>query len=1185
MASISSPLSDIPDSPPNPSQQKLSKAEKELLYKAVMKARAEKADALEKTLTLYNDKGQKKIDEVHAAVLKAETAWTDAGEKPEDLITPQSRTRHGGQRSASKEPKPNQVVRNKGSQRVTPNNDLRVVAEAQAEQEAVNSEVSNNQKAVKPGVQPTREEQAAQAKRQQEEAQETEHLDRIQRQAEEDAQNQGPQKISTMDPSVSLENAKRQLEGKSDEEQVHDHKRLKKVLDAKIEEGVLHQIEGRSRYKRGEPVPVPIGSQSLPVVLNTDSDSEALESPIYELEFDSEPELADFWGFRASRIAEAAAEMTLGAPTILNSDFGRGDDPDDPEDADYSAADFVEDVSQSGAEQSSHSKSRSSSREQRSSSSGKMFPSASSGSNSDSDSNQSESNPEPVAPKAKGKAKGKGKPKPDNEDDADDGTEAKTGLRQRKPEAAPSTLYGKWLAKSAKSREALEKKARKQVAESLRSQTQNTPRKPLDLKICGLIREVPGFCPEGAWTTYTIARECHSTVAKNLVCAYHTTNQGLNQHIPDGASSARWEIMGQPFAYAFIKDDVKEPIVDGYWHCGCWEADVLLDFFLWKSLILERVAKWIRKGYCRQWAAGKQRAFVCQLYRDLTGEDHMDVYKWNRTAEQHRRRQLQLRIMRMMEELADTAGPSDTVHSMQPPFDLNNPLLEFDPDDYPRKLMSRYSRSPGRRFGQGWWEPEDNPVTTYVVSTSDTEQREEEIKKILGPLVEVDDKNKHLSYAMQLEDDLHLEPAVKNWLDTAEVTQTELQSKVKALERELALARVDVALAERHILLHRSLLCTRKLVPIKIWAYIFHLAVDNQLKPYRCTWLLAHTCRAWRAVVLGDPSFWTNCDLRSLIWEGSDAEENESVDYEDGVWSRGFQSSQDVGYGGARPKRGLRSLDAIDDFLAKAPPSAPLDVTIDFSNRLDKAVLKRDIRQKDCWESVKMVGPELCTTQHKLREHISLLGNLPRLRRLELSAFDISLQNQALWQGNTVTEEDKLPWFQGALNLATVHLEAVLEPESTLDIAWANINSYTEISTRRIHVDTIPGSHLMRLTNLRILRLQSTWLLDTTAGVLTLPNLETLSMYYPTPKHPIAWYRDYDRLIMLCLPNLRVLKLDGRDLGFQAGTGITVRIEIATCVLNLLERSGSTCFLASLTIGLNTGLTEKARYVPPHQTQ
>lgn len=426
--------------------------------------------------------------------------------------------------------------------------------------------------------------------------------------------------------------------------------------------------------------------------------------------------------------------------------------------------------------------------------------------------------------------------------------------------------------------------------------------------------------------------------------------------------------------------------------------------------------------------------------------------------------------------------------------------------------------------------------------------------------MEADNKDKSVFYAMQLAGHLHLAPDVKFWLQGAEVVKTNLQFEVKALERALALARVDVELADKYILLHRSLVGARKSLPVEIWADIFHQAVDKEYKPYQCTWPIAHTCRAWRAVIVGDSSFWKNCDLRSVTWEGSWAEENQSVD-DDGEF---------------RPRRGLRSLDAIDNFLEQAPSPARLDITLDFSDRLDKAVLERVVQRKNDWESVKIIGPELCTPRHKMHDQISLLGNMPSLRRVELCAFDISLRNQAMWQGNALTSEDLLPWFQGASHLTTLCLEAALEPENTLDLAWSNITLYTEVSTRRLHVNSIPIAHLMHMTNLRILHLKSTWLPDASNGPLTLQNLETLSLYYPVPRHPIPPRTNYDRLIALCVPNLKILKVDGRDLGFQFVTGLAVRIDIAACVLNLLGRSGSSCLLAVLTIGLNTGLTDKS---------
>lgn len=77
MASIGSPLSDIPQSPDSSQNT----ADSHILHEAVMKARTEQDEILEKTLQPYSAKGLRTVEVARLAVLEAENAWIQAGGK------------------------------------------------------------------------------------------------------------------------------------------------------------------------------------------------------------------------------------------------------------------------------------------------------------------------------------------------------------------------------------------------------------------------------------------------------------------------------------------------------------------------------------------------------------------------------------------------------------------------------------------------------------------------------------------------------------------------------------------------------------------------------------------------------------------------------------------------------------------------------------------------------------------------------------------------------------------------------------------------------------------------------------------------------------------------------------------------------------------------------------------------
>ncbi|KAF7348649.1 hypothetical protein MVEN_01383100 [Mycena venus] len=569
------------------------------------------------------------------------------------------------------------------------------------------SKNSNPSIVVGPAVFPTdRAQQEKIAKDQQKEAEARERQERHQRQQEDqrhqdfEKADQGfeisekqPDRPSTDQGAGGTELAgsrKRELEGMGDIEAEQQVKRLK-IIDTKIEEGQLHLIQGDDgnkdqsdqhqsdtdqpiakvpesifpdrRFISATPLSISERAKALPI----DPQANLNEKPMYQIRIGpNDAALHTKWlSARSAKLSVKPAQTPMDEFTIISAHFGRGDAPDDPDDGDVVLPALEEEDSDSEidaaiTDNSSSSESSSSSSE-----------TSSSGSDSDSLSSDSDSS------------------------DADAASEsgqlgAKTGLQTRGGVVATSTsIYGKWLLRRKQSQEKLREKGQREVSNRFLDQKNRRFGKPLSLHIRGLIREVPDFCPEGASTTYTIAKECHLSLNDNYVCGYHAQNRGPGQHQKNGDEKARWTIMGQPFPYNVgPKQQLKPNYLAGYFHCGCPEADVLLEFYLWKSCLLEQYVgvvetegEWTFTGD----APEKEELGSVSFTGSRQGEDFQDVYQWGRTEVQHKRRLLKLRIERNLKALHESQELADAddnnVWAEVPEFDMDDPLLAYDPDD------------------------------------------------------------------------------------------------------------------------------------------------------------------------------------------------------------------------------------------------------------------------------------------------------------------------------------------------------------------------------------------------------------------------------------------------------------------------------------------------------------------------
>ncbi|KAF8169099.1 hypothetical protein BJ912DRAFT_862301, partial [Pholiota molesta] len=150
----------------------------------------------------------------------------------------------------------------------------------------------------------------------------------------------------------------------------------------------------------------------------------------------------------------------------------------------------------------------------------------------------------------------------------------------------------------------------------------------LDFSIRRAIRDIPDFLPEAGYSSRKLALLVHENNLENLQCRYHEKTKNRDKY--DGIDSAGQKIHGVPYKpqlNASTQTNITPQ--DDFMHCGCYIDDVLLDFFLWKTMTIHSHNPELRGIYESMMATEfppRVRAFVLQLFLVFSNLQLDDLY-------------------------------------------------------------------------------------------------------------------------------------------------------------------------------------------------------------------------------------------------------------------------------------------------------------------------------------------------------------------------------------------------------------------------------------------------------------------------------------------------------------------------------------------------------------------------------
>ncbi|KAJ7460842.1 hypothetical protein FB451DRAFT_1563278 [Mycena latifolia] len=218
----------------------------------------------------------------------------------------------------------------------------------------------------------------------------------------------------------------------------------------------------------------------------------------------------------------------------------------------------------------------------------------------------------------------------DDDDDDDEGGMKIPGRHQRgaRGNGLRAARGGKigdlvknWITLSPEQRREKSMAAQQALLESWEVQQQTGTCKGFTQAVGPYIRDIQELCPDAGSTSFQIFREIHKTSTGNYQCGHHHGHHGPKQILADGNLKNKWTIVGQPRPYQLkkTKDDVVA-VMPGYFHCGCDEKEVAIDFFIWKMCFeitrdVERKDETISvtEAMGSQRLDPRTRAFFCDL--------------------------------------------------------------------------------------------------------------------------------------------------------------------------------------------------------------------------------------------------------------------------------------------------------------------------------------------------------------------------------------------------------------------------------------------------------------------------------------------------------------------------------------------------------------------------------------------
>jgi hypothetical protein len=154
-----------------------------------------------------------------------------------------------------------------------------------------------------------------------------------------------------------------------------------------------------------------------------------------------------------------------------------------------------------------------------------------------------------------------------------------------------------------------------------------TKNKPVPFHLRRHIREVQDFAPRAATVSRELSLHLFDTKRKNIICLYHQRHRTTN-YLTDGFVPGKSYILrGIPYPRTVKTAKGAEPPA-GHLNCGCSVDVALLDFFWWKTWVLDstRPNLAISEGLKDECISPRVRAFFAQAFIEATGMNIDDLY-------------------------------------------------------------------------------------------------------------------------------------------------------------------------------------------------------------------------------------------------------------------------------------------------------------------------------------------------------------------------------------------------------------------------------------------------------------------------------------------------------------------------------------------------------------------------------
>ena len=156
-----------------------------------------------------------------------------------------------------------------------------------------------------------------------------------------------------------------------------------------------------------------------------------------------------------------------------------------------------------------------------------------------------------------------------------------------------------------------------------------------------MLRDIAEFCPEASCLSKELALHCFLNRNNNYVCPYHTYLRKGSNDVNDHNPPLSHKVTGIPQVRNVNQGKTEAPIVRSrkVFHCGCFEDDVLIDFWWWKNSTLKSLSKGIEEPWCSYRLDPYSRGFMVKWWKDTVHLNVNDIYS---THPQPDRRSLSL---------------------------------------------------------------------------------------------------------------------------------------------------------------------------------------------------------------------------------------------------------------------------------------------------------------------------------------------------------------------------------------------------------------------------------------------------------------------------------------------------------------------------------------------------------------